>query len=220
VNQNLARAVGPAIGGLILAATSAGTVFIVNAATFLAVIAVVAVVAAWRSSTRPADALPREHLGEAIRAGGRYVTASPALRVILVRAFIFIFFASAVWALLPLTRPDAAASGIRRIRAAGVDLVKVEAAGYVAGLVGGEGEAAGLAADVGGQFGDLLAELAGQARPGVEDRDHRPRARVVPADLEALVAQGVTDAAVVAGHGQGSARLLGVRGRRSAVPRG
>ncbi len=100
VNQNLARAVGPAIGGLILAATSAGTVFIVNAATFLAVIAVVA---AWRSSTRPADALPREHLGEAIRAGGRYVTASPALRVILVRAFIFIFFASAVRALLPLT---------------------------------------------------------------------------------------------------------------------
>jgi len=103
VNQNLARAVGPAIGCLILAATSAGTVFIVNAATFLAVIAVVAVVAAWRSSTRPADALPREHLGGAIRAGGRYVTASPALRVILVRAFIFIFFASAVWALLPLT---------------------------------------------------------------------------------------------------------------------
>ena len=44
MNQNLARAVGPAIGGLILAATSAGTVFIVNAATFLAVIAVVAVV--------------------------------------------------------------------------------------------------------------------------------------------------------------------------------
>ena len=78
---------------------------------------------------------------------------------------------------------------------AGVDLVEVEAAGYVAGLVGGEGEAAGLAADLGGQFGDLLAELAGQARPGVEDRDHRPGAGVVPADLEALVVQGVTDAA-------------------------
>jgi MFS family permease len=99
VNQNLARAVGPAIGGVILAATSAGTVFIVNAATFLAVIAVIA---AWRS-TRPADMLPREHLGEAIRAGGRYVAASPALRVILVRALLFIFFASSIWALLPLT---------------------------------------------------------------------------------------------------------------------
>jgi MFS family permease len=99
VNQNLARAIGPAIGGVILAATSAGTVFLVNAATFLAVIAVVA---AWRS-TRAAPALPREHIGDAIRAGGRYVAASPALRAILVRAFAFIFFASAVWALLPLT---------------------------------------------------------------------------------------------------------------------
>jgi len=98
VNQNLARAIGPAIGGVLLAATSEGTVFLVNAATFLAVIAVIA---AWRS-TRPANALPPEHLGEAIRAGGRYIAASPALRVILLRALLFIFFSSAIWALLPL----------------------------------------------------------------------------------------------------------------------
>ena len=38
VNQNLARAVGPAIGGVLLAATSAGTVFLVNAVSFVAVI--------------------------------------------------------------------------------------------------------------------------------------------------------------------------------------
>jgi MFS family permease len=99
VNQNLARAVGPAIGGLLLAATSAGTVFLINAATFIAVIAVIW---AWHSA-RTTDALPREHVGEAIRAGGRYVAASPVLRVILARAGLFIFFASAVWALLPLT---------------------------------------------------------------------------------------------------------------------
>ena len=99
VNQNLARAVGPAIGGLLLAATSAGTVFLVNAATFLVVIAVIY---RWRSA-RSAHALPREHVGEAIRAGGRYVAASPALRVILLRASLFIFFASSIWALLPLT---------------------------------------------------------------------------------------------------------------------
>jgi MFS family permease len=98
VNQNLARAIGPAIGGVLLAAISVGSVFLVNAATFLAVIAVIA---AWRG-TRPAGALPREHLGEAIRAGGRYIAASPALRVILVRALLFIFFASSIWALLPL----------------------------------------------------------------------------------------------------------------------
>jgi len=100
VNQNLARAIGPAIGGLLLAATSAGAVFLVNAATFVVVIAVIAV---WRSGTRQADALPREHAGEAIRAGGRYIAASPVLRAILIRAGLFIFFASAIWALLPLT---------------------------------------------------------------------------------------------------------------------
>jgi Transmembrane secretion effector len=42
VNQNLARAIGPAIGGVILAATSAGILFLINAATFIAVIAVIA----------------------------------------------------------------------------------------------------------------------------------------------------------------------------------
>jgi predicted MFS family arabinose efflux permease len=99
VNQNLARAVGPAIGGLLLAATSAGTVFLVNAATFLAVIAAIW----WWRGSRPANALPREHVGEAVRAGGRYIAASPALRAILLRAGLFTLFASSVWALLPLT---------------------------------------------------------------------------------------------------------------------
>jgi MFS family permease len=99
VNMNLARAVGPAIGGILLAATSAGTVFLVNAATFLVVIAVLGW---WRSTLQPALVLPREHVGEAMRAGGRYVAASPALRAILVRAALFIFFASSIWALLPV----------------------------------------------------------------------------------------------------------------------
>jgi MFS family permease len=104
VNQNLARAVGPAIGGILLAAASAGAVFLVNAATFAAVIAVIV---AWRPAARPAGTLPREHAGEAVRAGARYVAASPALRVILGRAAVFVFFASAIWALLPATAQTA-----------------------------------------------------------------------------------------------------------------
>ena len=98
VNQNLARAVGPAIGGLVLAASSAGTLFLINAATFIAVIAVIA----WWHGSQRQDALPREHVGQAIRAGGRYVAASPVLRIILLRAGLFVFFAASVWALLPL----------------------------------------------------------------------------------------------------------------------
>jgi len=100
VNQNLARAVGPAIGGLLIVLTSAGWVFVINAATFLAVLAVVF---RWHDRTRSANALPAEHAGPAIRAGGRYVANSPVLRAALVRAGVFVFFASALWALLPLT---------------------------------------------------------------------------------------------------------------------
>jgi hypothetical protein len=51
---------------------------------------------------RPASAVAREHVGEAMRAGARYVAASPALRVILLRAGLFMLFANAIWALLPL----------------------------------------------------------------------------------------------------------------------
>jgi MFS family permease len=100
VNQNLARAVGPAIGGLLLAATSAGSVFLINAASFLAVIAVIW---RWQGLRQTKSAVAPEHVGEAIRAGGRYVAASPALRVILLRSALFVFFASSIWALLPVT---------------------------------------------------------------------------------------------------------------------
>jgi MFS family permease len=100
VNQNLARAIGPAIGGLLIVVTSAGWVFVVNAVTFVAVLAVVF---RWQDRTRAVNTLPAEHAGPAIRAGGRYVANSPVLRAVLVRAGAFVFFASALWALLPLT---------------------------------------------------------------------------------------------------------------------
>jgi hypothetical protein len=85
-------------------------VFLINAATFLAVLAVIA---RWRG-TRPVQVLPREHIGEAIRAGGRYVEASPVVRVILLWAALFVFFASAIWAMLPLiarTQPHLGSGG-------------------------------------------------------------------------------------------------------------
>ena len=98
VNQNLARAVGPAIGGVLLAATSAALVFGVNAASFVAVVGVVMVT---RIPARKSD-LPREHALSAVRAGGRFVVSSPALLAVIVRAMAFVFFAGALWALLPL----------------------------------------------------------------------------------------------------------------------
>jgi len=99
VNQNLSRAIGPAIGGALYAATSAGALFVVNAVSFVPVIGAVA---RWRGRARPASAVAPEHVVEAVRAGARYVAASPALRVILVRAGLFMLFANSLWALLPL----------------------------------------------------------------------------------------------------------------------
>jgi MFS family permease len=99
VNQNLSRAIGPAIGGALYAATSAGVLFLVNALSFVPVIGAVA---RWRGRARPASAATPEHVGQAVRAGARYVAASPALRVILLRAGLFMVFANSIWALLPL----------------------------------------------------------------------------------------------------------------------
>jgi MFS family permease len=98
VNQNLARAIGPAIGGLLLAATSAAVVFFVNSFSFVAVLIAVALVTV---PTR-VSALPREHFRSATRAGGRFVRNSPALLGMIVRTVAFGFFATGLWALLPL----------------------------------------------------------------------------------------------------------------------
>jgi MFS family permease len=98
VNQNLARAVGPAIGGVLLAATSAAFAFGINAASFVAVVGAVLVT---RIPVRRSE-LPRERAIAAARAGGRFVLNSPVLLAVIARTLCFVFFAGAIWALLPL----------------------------------------------------------------------------------------------------------------------
>ncbi len=96
---NLARAVGPALGGLLVAAAGPGAVFILNAASFLATIVVLF---RWRRAPRPPSDQPAERLIGATLAGLRYVRFSPALRALLARSAIFVVCASALWALLPV----------------------------------------------------------------------------------------------------------------------
>ncbi|MBP1732173.1 MAG: arabinose efflux permease family protein [Deltaproteobacteria bacterium] len=95
---NLARAVGPALGGLIVAAFGPGAVFLLNAASFLGV---VVVIYRWQR-TAPESALPTERFLNAMRAGIRYVVHAPELHSILIRTVLFAFCGSALWALLPL----------------------------------------------------------------------------------------------------------------------
>jgi MFS family permease len=98
LNINIARAVGPALGGLLVAAAGAGWAFTLNATSFLFV---VAAVFAWRRS--PED-LPigRERLMSALRSGGRYVAHTPAVRRVLVLSLLFVPAGTALWAMLPV----------------------------------------------------------------------------------------------------------------------
>jgi predicted MFS family arabinose efflux permease len=98
VGFNVARAVGPALGGLVIAAAGPAAVFMLNAASFLAVLVVIY---RWRRTQVPSDAPPEDMLG-ATSAGIRYVRHAPALQAVLVRTGVFIFGASALWALLPV----------------------------------------------------------------------------------------------------------------------
>lgn len=98
VGFNIARSLGPAVGGAIVAAAGAATAFAVNAVSYLPLLVVLA---RWRPALQP-PSLPRETLGQAIGAGIRYVAMSPALRTVLLRAATFGIAAGSVMALMPV----------------------------------------------------------------------------------------------------------------------
>ena len=101
-SNNLARAVGPALGGLMVAgfqrvSVGAGSVFFLNAVSFAGVIWVLV---NWKRIPLFKSALPAERIEGSIRSGLRYVRYAPDLQASLVRAFVFTFFVSAIWSLL------------------------------------------------------------------------------------------------------------------------
>jgi MFS family permease len=99
---NLMRSVGPALGGLLVAAAGPSAAFALNAVSYLAVI--------WALYRWPGAAeeraLPAERLGSAVWAGLRYVALSPNLLRIITRGLVFGFAAIAVMALLPVVTRD------------------------------------------------------------------------------------------------------------------
>lgn len=93
---NSARSIGPALGGLLVAAKGPAVVFFLNAASFLGT---VFVLVAWK---RPPSRLPRRAVFKTLREGFVYAVSSPVMRAPLLRVSAFAFAASAVWAVLPL----------------------------------------------------------------------------------------------------------------------
>ncbi len=125
---NIARSMGPAIGGAIVAAAGAAAAFLTNALSYVGLIAVLA---RWRPE-RPPRMLPRETLGIAMAAGLRYVRMSPSIRTVLIRAALFGVAASAVPAMMPLIARDLVTGGPLTYGA----LLGAFGMGAVAGAVG------------------------------------------------------------------------------------
>src|SRR5262245_13337964 len=98
VGFNIARSVGPALGGLIVAQFGSGVVFLLNAASFLAIILLLA---RWQQTPRK-SVLPAERVLGAIRAGIRYVHYAVSVRHVFARTGLFILFASSIWGLIPI----------------------------------------------------------------------------------------------------------------------
>ena len=109
---NIARAVGPALGGFVIAtcqgaATGSGRAFLINAVSFFGVIL-------FLYHWKPAKADPRNGrttFTGAIAVGLRYARQDPRIRTVLVRTLVFSLPASTFFALLPLIASKFGAEG-------------------------------------------------------------------------------------------------------------
>ena len=95
---NVARAVGPALGGLVVAAIGAGAAFILNAISFVGVLIVLY---QWKRAPEHSST-SSETVMAAMWAGMRYVRFAPTMHAVLLRSGSFVISASALWSLLPL----------------------------------------------------------------------------------------------------------------------
>lgn len=95
---NIARAVGPAAGGLLLASFGASVAYGADVTSYVFVVGALL----WWRRTAAVDTGLSETFFSAFRAGIRYARSSRDLHRVLLRAAVFFLFASAAWALLPL----------------------------------------------------------------------------------------------------------------------
>jgi len=104
---NMMRSVGPAVGGAIVAFAGAAAAFAANALSYVTLIW-----ALWRwKPAYPERRLPRESFASAMSAGLRYVSMSPNIVTVLLRACLFGMAAIAVLALMPLVASQMLSGG-------------------------------------------------------------------------------------------------------------
>ncbi|KRR11637.1 MFS transporter [Bradyrhizobium valentinum] len=102
ISYNIARSVGPAIGGIVVATAGAVASFALNALLYLPLMLALIL---WKRVTEPSR-LPPENLHRAIISGVRYIVHSPSIRIVLIRSMIMGVIGGAIIALMPLVARD------------------------------------------------------------------------------------------------------------------
>lgn len=106
VGFNVARAIGPALGGMVIAAAGSGVAFLLNAASFFGVIFVLY---SWKRVRL--ERVETGRMRDAIRTGIRYGLGNSLVRCVLIRTGTFSLAATSLLALLPLVARPHGATG-------------------------------------------------------------------------------------------------------------
>src|SRR6202163_2990328 len=102
ISYNIARSVGPAIGGIVVATAGAVAAFALNALLYLPLMVALFL---WKRISEPSR-LPPEKLSRAIVSGVRYITNSPSIKIVLTRTMVTGVIGGAIIALMPLVARD------------------------------------------------------------------------------------------------------------------
>ncbi|MDE5464855.1 MFS transporter [Bradyrhizobium sp. CSS354] len=102
ISYNLARSVGPALGGIVVAAAGIVAAFAINALLYLPLMFALFL---WKRAPEPSR-VPPESLHRAIVSGVRYIMNAPSIKIVLIRAMAMGLFGGAIIALMPLVARD------------------------------------------------------------------------------------------------------------------
>ncbi len=125
---NVARAIGPALAGLLIVTVGIAAPFVFDTLSFLFIIAALLW---WQVPPTPPVHVAREHVASAMIGGLRYAANSAEVTAVLVRAAGFFLFASAPMSMLPLVARD----GLKGDASAFGLLMAAIGAGAVAGAL-------------------------------------------------------------------------------------
>ncbi|MCK1299692.1 MULTISPECIES: MFS transporter [unclassified Bradyrhizobium] len=109
ISYNIARSVGPAVGGIVVAAAGAVAAFALNALLYLPLMLALFL---WKRISAPSR-LPPETLSRAIVSGARYIINSPSIKVVLTRSMVIGVIGGAIIALMPLVARDLLHGGVQ-----------------------------------------------------------------------------------------------------------